>query len=308
MANPLSNSNFNSFNKCRRKFYFEYIVANAVAKDPFRKEVHYLKQLTNRTFWAGNLVEAAIEDVIIREKPSKANALNKLQNFVESLINQQFSFSLSNQFRDVVKSKIDKRLYFRLFEHEYELDDSEIKDAVLEDVLKCFQNYFNIRIEDCNILLHDLLLKTNNQRVQQPIPFKFMERTIRCIPDYIIPGQSKIILIDWKVSKSFASDFSKQLLLYLFAVYKTSWGVNKNIDNMTAHEVNLYNGQVKSYKLSEENILFMEDYIFDFMQRIDGCLQNRKFEAIDWEDFPCTENFNSCHYCNFQKLCYRQEV
>lgn len=74
-----------------------------------------------------------------------------------------------------------------------------------------------------------------------------MGRNIRCIPDYMIPNYSKIIIMDWKVSKSPNSDFSKQLLLYLFAIFKTTWGNNKQVENIIAYEVNLYSGKIKKH-------------------------------------------------------------
>ena len=89
-----SYSTHNSFNRCKRQFYYN-IAACHNAKDPVRKEAHYLRQLTPSLFWPGNLVEAAIEDILIVGHPKAANIVDELYQYANELGESQMSFSLT---------------------------------------------------------------------------------------------------------------------------------------------------------------------------------------------------------------------
>lgn len=300
-----SYSSFNCFDRCKRQYYYTQIAANHKAKnDILRKEAHYLKQLTSTQFWPGKLVEATIEDVLIegRINPASGNIVHILFEYARSLAENQFNFSLSNQFRNVTQTAAGRN-YFRLFEHEYEIDDTGIKDSVIQDVLKCIGNYPSIFLPEMGISLHSLLTSANQKRKQVPVPIELYGASIACMLDCLVLFNSRIVILDWKVSKTTASDFSRQLLLYALAVSRSYWADNRRLQDIYSYEVNLYNAQTKYYKLDEEKIIKTEDFIFDFVRRVEDFTQNKKYKELDIEDFPMCENLYICENCNFQKIC-----
>lgn len=300
-----SYSSLNCFDRCKRQYYYSQIAANhKVKNDILRKEAHYLKQLTTAQFWTGKLVEATIEDVLIegRTNPVSGNIVQVLFEYARSLAENQFNFSLSNQFRNVTKT-LAGRKYFHLFEHEYEIDDIGIKDSVLHDVSKCLGNYPLIFLPEIGMPLHSLLTFADLKKKQAPVPIELFNVKIDCMLDCLVLFNSKIVILDWKVSKTTASDFSKQLMLYALSVSRSYWADNRPLQNIYSYEVNLYNAQTKYYKLDEEKVIKTEDFIFDFVRRVEDFTQNKKYKELDIEDFPMCENLYVCENCNFQKIC-----
>ena len=300
-----SYSSFNCFNRCKRQYYYSQIAANHnVKNDILRKEAHFLKQLTHSQFWPGKLVEAAIEDVLIEGpiNPSSRNIIQVLFDYAKSLADNQFNFSLSNKFRNVTQTAAGRN-YFRLFEHECEIDDIAIKDSVLHDVSKCFGNYPSIFLPEIGMPLHNLLTVADRKRKQVPVPIELFNANISCMLDCLVLFNSKIVILDWKVSKTTASDFSKQLMLYALAISRSYWSETRQHQDIYSFEVNLYNAQIKYYKLDKDKIIEIEDYIFDFIRRIEDFTQKKKYKEFDIEDFPMCENLYVCENCNFQKIC-----
>jgi hypothetical protein len=299
-----SYSAHNCFNRCKRQYYYSHIAAHHNAKkDYLRKEAHYLKQLTLSTFWSGKLVEAAIEDVFINDYPKTTNITKELYDYSMRLSEAQMKFSISNQFRSVAKSKTGRK-YFRLFEHEYNMDDSGLLESTLDDVAICFQNYPLMIIPELGMSLSDLLALSNIKKCQIPVPLSMFDTPIQCYLDCLILFESKVIIIDWKVSKTTASNFAKQLKNYGLAVSRSTWGADKCLSDIYVYEANFYNGQITHYMLDEEDIFEIEDFIFDSIRRMEELRGGKEYVEIDIEDFPMCENLRVCQYCNFQKLCF----
>ena len=298
-----SYSAHNCFQRCKRQYYYRHIAAHHNAKkDPLRKEAHFLNQLTPSSFWAGNLVEAGIEDVAVNGNANPENIVSRLLRYTRKLADDQLRFSLNNEYRKETKSNIGRR-YFRLFEHEYGMDDSGVLDSALRDAAICYNNFPSMIVPDLDRSLMDLIASESTTRCQQPVPLKLFDSTIQCILDCLIPLGKKIVVIDWKVSKTSASNFEKQLKTYGMAIYHSSWRSDRNLEDIHVYEVNFYSGQIVRYPLDRNAMDETEDFIFDSIKRIQALVQNKKFIGLDVEDFPMCENLTVCQYCNFQKLC-----
>lgn len=301
-----SYSAHNCFNRCKRQYYYDHIAAHHNAKDPMRKEAHYLNQLTPSLFWSGKLVEAAIEDVLINRHPNSANVADELYQYSVALGKTQMNFSLSNQFRSVSKSKIGQRKYFRLFEHEYGLEDSYLLQSTMDDVLICCQNFPTMEIPEFSMSLNDLLGLEGLKRCQLPVPLSIFDNSVQCYLDFLSLYQSKVVIIDWKVSKTAASYFADQLRIYGLAIYRSGWARNKELSDIYIYEANLYKGQITRYPLNETIISETEDFIFDSVKRIQRLVNGENFKGLDIENFPQCENYQVCSVCNFRKFCLQE--
>lgn len=192
---------------------------------------------------------------------------------------------------------------FRLFEHEYGLDDNGLLQSTLEDAAVCFLNYPKMSIPEMDLSLSDLLALADIKKCQLPVPLSIFNTTVQCYLDCLILYQSKVIIFDWKVSKTTASRFDDQLKTYGLAISRSGWGAGKDLKDICIYEANFYTGQIKKYPLNDGNILETEDFIFDSVRRIEAIVGGKKFAELDAEDFPMCENLRVCQNCNFQKFC-----
>lgn len=298
-----SYSSYSSFNRCKRQYFYSNEFAHHSAKkNPLKREAYLLKQLTPSRFWPGKLAEAAIEDVLIKNNPCGNGIPHRLYEYAAKLAERQMAFSLSGEFRRVVKSNVGRE-YFRLLEHEYGMDDSGLLESSIDELRVCFERYPTIHLKDLGILLNDLLLSAATKQCQVPISTNLFDTTVQCNLDCLIEYGSKLIVIDWKVSKTSASDFSKQLLTYALVVSQTKKGLEKGLNNILIYEINLFTGKVTRYPLDEVTVAEAEDFIFDSVKLLERVTERRGRNDLDPEDFPPCENIQVCEFCNFQKIC-----
>lgn len=298
-----SYSSYSSFNRCKRQYFYSNEFAHHSArKIPLKREAYFLKQLTPATFWPGKLAEAAIEDVLIKDHPHGDRIPKKLYDYAAKLAERQMTFSLAGEFRRVVKSKIGRE-YFRLMEHEYGMDDSGLLESAIDDIRVCFEHYPTVQLKDLGVSLNELLLSRASKQCQVLIPTRLFDTAVQCNLDCRIEYGPKLIVIDWKVSKTSASDFSKQLLTYGLVVSRTKEGLRRGLNNILVYEINLFTGKVTRYPLDEMTIAETEDFIFDSMKMIERITEGRNRNDLDPEDFPPCENLRVCEFCKFQKIC-----
>jgi hypothetical protein len=297
-----SYSSYTSFNRCKRQYFYSNEFAHHNAKKcPLKREAHLLKQLTHGGFWTGKVAEAALEDILIKDRPPRSDISHRLYEYAVELAKRQMAYSLSGDFRRVVKSSVGRE-YFRLLEHEYGLDDSGLLESTIEELKVCFEHYPTIQLKDLGISLNSLLLSTATKRCQEVISTRLFETPIQCNLDCLIEYGSKLIVIDWKVSRTSASDFSKQLLTYGLVVSRTR-GSKRALNDILIYEINLLQGKVTPYRLDEVSIAETEDFIFDSVKMIERVTERRGRNDLDPEDFPPCENIRVCEFCNFQKIC-----
>src|SRR5262245_10272448 len=92
---------------CERRGFFSSVVARPTAKkERIRREAHILRQLTTPAAWAGNIIHATLEDVILptiraRQAPDVERALT----YAYTLLERQATFSQQRQYRSISKSK-----------------------------------------------------------------------------------------------------------------------------------------------------------------------------------------------------------
>lgn len=298
-----SYSAYSSFNRCKRQYFYGHEFAHHNAKKiPLKKEAYLLKQLTPSNFWPGKLAEAAIEDILIKNHPSENGIPERLFEYGSELAKRQMAFSLSGDFRRVVKSRIGRE-YFRLREHEYGIDDSGLLDSAIDDLRICCERYSSIQLPELGIALSKLLLLTPIKQCQVPISSNLSGTAIQCNLDCLIEYKSRLVIIDWKVSKTLASNFSKQLLTYGLVMSRTKRGLERGLDGILVYEINLFTGNVTRYPLNEKTIAEVEDFIFDSVKLIERITERRERNDLDPEDFPPCENIRVCEFCNFQKIC-----
>lgn len=297
------------FSKCQRKWYYFSIVANPNSKDPLRREAYLLKQLQGISAWRGSLVDIVIQKSIIpKMRYHSLPSENEVLKYATRLIDKQLAFGKEKKYLSTNKSSADDA-YCAFYELEYEdgLDDEKLQKA-RDDITISLKN-----------LLHSNLIKeimTNNSYIisQRELTFPFEEDiNVSCTPDMIVFFKNKSpLIVDWKVHLFGNTDAWLQLGIYALALLRTK--PHKDFPQDTykiehPSDVHLIEYQLlknvqRKYSISSDDIIDIEDYIFESSMRMKKLVNGRKYSRLDISRFETARSPEICEKCQFKKLCW----
>lgn len=305
-----SYSTVNTLRQCNRKYYFGSVLANFGRKDLLRRKAYELKKMQNLVMWKGTVVDKFMETTVIPAIIEKKELdFNRLADEAVALAKNQFDFSKFQIYTDPTVTKTDAANEFCI------LDIHEIGKIYTEEELA--QTYLLIReavlnipttkmpdgklliefLKECNLLLPNV----SNWQVEVE------KARVKPQMDLIAYHNWKPVVIDWKLSESYAADYSRQLIIcgitvYLKRLEKTDKKPYEYAD-IKLFEVNLLKGVVKEHVFSEEKINDMIDYINLTSKDIALLTDTPDGAPIEIEDFELTDNEGSCKFCNYRSLC-----
>ena len=126
-------SRHDTFNSCRRKYFYSYYVA---PEDP---EVHRLKRLSALPLWAGSVVHEIIEGLL------KTHDTLPSETEQQAIVHAAVHERLLGDWRasEAGPASDEGVLRFRLFEHEYSTTvDADDKKIVVGTVMRSLRNFF----------------------------------------------------------------------------------------------------------------------------------------------------------------------
>lgn len=305
-----SYSKMQALRLCHRKYYLAHIVANFHHTDRLRRKAYELKNINSLTMWKGTVVDVFLETVIIPKLAAKqALDFNQLADDIVAFAKVQYEFSKARRYTDRSLKRGQLKGKFCILDiHELGRDYTEVEIAEAYDVMRAaVLNIPQIVMTDSELLITFL------QRCKSLIPnvvnrSGFIgEQTITPQIDLIAYDTNwKPNVIDWKVSESFVSDYSRQLIVCGLAVYlnrlqaQHDKGVYEYSD-IKLYEVNLLQAKVKQHDFSEDRI----NDVIDYINLTGGDLEllHTNYEQANPDNFETTENEASCKFCNFRPLC-----
>lgn len=296
---PWSISANNTFKRCQRQYFFQYIMAHHSARDSARREAHQLKQLSSIDEWRGKLLHLVLERYFVPSlQRRKLIEKEKLLDITKNLAKNQYNFSREKKYRNGPKSKAGEE-YLALHGHEYDIiiNNSDIDD-VYNSIDKCIEYLY-----DQESLLN-YLLSGGRYYPECNIRFNFSGIPVIAKIDLIVKfPNSAISVIDWKFSKSVTSDYEYQLLLYAYAILQ-GWD-GYRVQDITVIEANLLKGAIVHYKLNDDKISSIEDYIYRNISNIRITADGNDYSKNNLMNFEYARSSYSCKFCKFQKLCVR---
>jgi hypothetical protein len=307
-------STVNTLRQCNRKYYFSTILSNFNHGNRLKRKTFELKKMQSLLMWPGSIVDKVMEKkvipLVIDKKPID---FNLIADEAVELAKKQFIFSENKRYHDQELTKTDAGEEWCILEiHETGKEYSE-RDLVkvYEKIRTAILNVPTITLPDSDKLLIEYLGE-GKPLMPNVTNWSFEIEKARVNPqmDLVLYHNFKPVVIDWKVSDSFAGDYSRQLIVCGLTVYFTRLKKvateNKKpytFQDIKLFEVNLYRGEVKEHLFTEERANEMIDYIN--LTGSDIALLNETLadseEAIT--QFDITENEGSCTFCNFQSLC-----
>jgi hypothetical protein len=305
-----SNSAVNTWSTCNRKYYFANILSSHGWKDLLKRKTYELKIMQNLTMWRGTVVDKFMEKfvipLILEKKPLN---FGELAEQAVDLGKAQFLFSQNKMYRDkdlVVADADNERCILDIHELNVPYTEQQLLQCY-DDISLGIKNIPLTRMPDGTLLIDFLksakAMTPNMQKLRANIHDAAINPQIDLL---LYDADWKPVVIDWKLSNSYVSDYSRQLQIAGLTVKMVR---DKNPDkppftygDIRLFEVNLYKGEVKEHPFEEEDINDLIDYIYLTSQDI-KLLKDSK-EVADIDDFDYTESPATCTNCTFKTLCY----
>jgi hypothetical protein len=301
----------NTFRQCNRKFYFLDVLARHERKDLVRRKAYELKSMQNLKMWAGSVVDKFLEVTLIPKIRDKAE-LNFATLAAEAvaLAKNQFEFSKNGLYKDGGLKKGEVGSQFCILDiHEVNAPytESELAEA-FDNIRQAIENFPQIRMPD-GVLLIDFLNACNRLTPNVNNWLVYVEKArVKPQMDLLALHSWKPVVMDWKLSASFSSDYSRQLIISGITVFlKRLESTDKKpytYGDIRLYEVNLLKGEVKQHEFTEEKVHELINYITLTAEDIFLLKGDSEGEDLpDIDNFEFTDDPGLCSSCNFQTLC-----
>lgn len=300
----------NILRQCERKYFFYALMASWGRKLPVRRKAYELKKMQTLQMWVGSIVDKFMEICFI--PAIVANLPLDFEVMAEDAVTigkKQFEFSYYQKYQDAGVNMTENSAEACILDiHELGIsyDDADIL-ASYQTVREAVLKLPTIMMPDGQLLV-EYLKEMKNHRANVMDWVVYIEKA-KINPQMDLLGyyDYKPVVMDWKMSASYTSDYARQLLICGITVYlKRLTQPNKPpyaLDDIRMFEVNLLRQSVKEHIFTQEEMNTMLDYINLTSEDIFLLVDNRKFEEIDITEFDETANQSSCNMCNFRPLC-----
>jgi hypothetical protein len=297
------------FRQCQLLWFLKTKVANAKAKDPFRREAYLLSKLQSLWAWRGQLVDQLLGTEIMKAFDSRQPVnLDDLVRKARSHFALQADFARRHRIREPGMSPAKAGLAFAAWhaiEYAEPITDADIEMA-WRDVELALRNLCSMPE------LWDLLWAASQCIVQRPLQFESFGVKVKAIPDLIaFYVDAPPWIIDWKVHRKGSYGSRSQLALYALALARCrphrDFPSPSHIGDPTELrllEVQLLTRQQRFYRLCDEDIAAVEDLIAasaDEMLLAGGDQSSYDQQAAD---FAVAHSPGTCQRCAFRKLCW----
>jgi CRISPR/Cas system-associated exonuclease Cas4 (RecB family) len=291
-----SSSRKETFNECKRKYYYNYYLAHNGWEDGAPEEsrlAYRLKNMTGIHMILGNAVHEAAEYALKSIAGSEpAPARDILLDMVKRKLNQAWKQSKTPQL-----FLRQPKQHFMLYEFYYGYG---IPQSVIEKVKTKMENSVS------NILNSETLREVlaDNCRIrfaEQMDTFELFGTSIYAVPDLVFerPGGDWVV-VDWKTGKEHDSHPSQINIYGMYLKHKLAIGH----DNITGRVEYLVTGKNREVLINEEtlnqscsqiknSIIEMKEFLLDPDENI----------PLDKESYPLTKHTRFCKWCNFYQLC-----
>ena len=302
------------FNRCQRKWFFHTVWgAKWRAKEgSLEREAYILSNLSTLSAWRGQIVDLTLEELLRKSKrlPSLESALN----YANRIFDSQLEFARHRRARDPGMTKNKGGSSFAALT-EYEYDQPPSKEA-----LRSARE--EVRISLSNLLHQSEALEPAREAIQaanktipqRPLQIKRNGMNLKAIPDlFSFYARRAPTIVDWKVHAMGNSDAKLQLSVYAVALSQVEPHVDFfqgykdwSVTDYDLLEAQLLIGQLRRYKLDENDYRDALDYIDDSMTSINETLFDRDPKSLTPTDFDVPNSVSVCEECQYRRICYEK--
>lgn len=300
-----------TFKRCQRQWYYKSVLGNAIAKDPLRHKVYLLGKLQSISSWRGQVVDSVISQILVPTlKNPHSRTVQDVKRAALQLFERQLTFARTHPMNkpgfSPTKSGPDCLLLYCM-EYAATIPENEISEA-RKEIERAFDNLF---------AMGDLFARLRKARTlipQRALCFPHTGVTVRAVPDLIaFYDDAPPLIVDWKVHTFGQREAWLQLGIYSLAL--TRCKPHKDFPGSLAHfqmtdiflnEVQLLTGQIREYRLSEEEAVRAENYIAESVTQIALSMNGLARTDLQATDFPTTFSPDTCQRCSYRRICWEE--
>jgi hypothetical protein len=288
-----SRSRDNTFQECRRKYYYQYYGSwggwEPGAPDDARR-LYILKQLASRQQWAGKVVHDAVEMSL--KAIADGHELPR-EPFIRDVIERMRADWRSSRARRYWEAPRSAAL----FEHEYAIDiKPEVWRALSRHVASCIRNFFRL----------PLLAEIRRTPPQHWLveyaskAFEFEGTPVWVAPDFGFWQADRLVLVDWKTGSAGPDVTAFQLGCYALYADEVLKRPPHQVDLL---EVNLREGTVTQLRWSDDQLDSIKEQIRLSIRAMKAYLTDPVANLARMENFERAEELRLCRWCNFRAVC-----
>ncbi len=289
-----SRSRDNTFQDCRRRYFYHYYGAwggwDLAAGEEVRR-LYILKQLASRQMWAGRVVHDAIEMILHAFAEGRDLPVEPFIADVVERMRGEWRSSKAGRYRESPKT-------LALFEHEYAIDlKPEVWQALSRNVTVCLRNFFRLPLVAA-------IRKTPAEHwsiEHWSKVFDFEGTPVWVAPDFgFWTDDSRLALVDWKTGGATADGAAFQLGCYALYADEVLGVPPAKVD---LFEANLREPEVTQLSWNDERLEAIKEQLRLSIRSMKAYLVEPAANVAALADFEKTEDLRICKWCNFRVVC-----
>ena len=284
-------SRHDSFNSCRRKYFYSYYASN---EDP---EIKRLKKLSALPLWAGNVVHETIETFL---KSHDAMPSQAEQDAIVKAAVHGDMLSHWRQSEQGVGFDDAGVLRFRLFEHEYQVAvDADDKKLVVGIVMRSLRNFFRSEV------LRDVMAvgRAHWLTIEDLVSFEVEGVPVFLRMDLAYRDtHGRVVIVDWKTGRGEGRFSEVQLAGY--ALYAAQQGWVQSADELRTELAYLAIPRYVRRTVDQKRLDHARSFIAKSASSMKALLLDPLANVGRLEDFAMVERPQVCRRCNFRRLCF----
>jgi len=289
-----SKSRDEKFRECPRQYYFHHYGSWGGwdrSADPRTRQIYILKNLKSRQMWLGEVVHHAIENILKHYQETRELPVEAFLTQLTQRMRREFRESRDKRYCELPGKVLG------LYEHEYEKEIPDEKWAeVHETARRCFTTFANIvfpeRVKPVPVESWKLI-----ETMQD---FNFEGTLIYVKIDFAYQDEKGLKIVDWKTGRS--EDVDNEIQLDCYGLFSRDY-FKIPTETIQTVLVNVNTGKETVRKMIEAKMDFAKHYIRNSIAAMKKALSDPEKNKAREEDFPFTENEQTCRWCNFQKIC-----
>lgn len=320
MALEWSNSSDWLLRQCRRRFWFQKVLASPRSKwGSERREANILGNVQSLDLWRGNVVHDVVGQYVLgRHFQGRVPTEDQAVVHAVDTAREQLRFSSSRSYREenMTKSKADGA-YLALWEDEFGPEDpvefERRKEQALEEIEQGVRGFYR------NDRAHEVLC--NARWSEWEVRLRSTDFASECgVPvvgraDLIAVGADGVTVVDWKVGHNHQYDHAPQLWTYATLLgevnryqggggyaYRPLPGSLKTLPKRLL-VINLLSGDVQEPSWDEEVAVAAEDRLYEGVRRLAAFAQAAGTVDASPQDLPVASNPRTCAGCPFRRPC-----
>ncbi len=301
-------SNFKTFQRCQRRWYYDSKVWCTNTKDPFRQEVIMLSNLETISAFRGQVVDYTISKHVVELLNKRRGVdLQGVLSYAKNVFDKRRQFAEAKSHKDFsIKKTPNEERFAALVELEF---GEGLKEPDWELAWQDVETSLTNLIENRELM--GLLKAANYIKPQLSIYIKHDETSVRCVPDLVaFYRKEPPLIVDWKVHFTGHRSYIDQLLLYAYALNECDH-LYDCVQYLDGHDIlsyrlleyQLLKNVTRQYEVSPLLLENTKERLSDEIYRLKKAGADQDYETLKIENFDTAFDEEDCLNCPFQNLC-----